>query len=248
MSSSVAFVTPLATFSYVHVWKARGFKNADGTTGDPKYDTTFIIPKSENVDEIMAAYNEVLNADFPDGLPYGAKPGGLLDGAIRYPADPFYADKWILKAAQNEDRFNHQNVVGPDRQPIMNKSEIYSGAIGRGHISFYGYFGGSKGIGCSLHGLWKTGDGEPLGGDAPDSVAAFGGAPATATQAAPANTQGASVQSTPAGAPPTPGAPGVPVTPPAHVMTPKAQGVAYEAYIKEGWTDAQLVEHGFMNP
>ena len=234
MSSSLAFVTPEATLSYVNIWKARGFKNADGTTGDPKYDTTFIIPKTENIDEIMAAYNQVLNTDFPEGLPYGAKPGGLLDGAIRYPADPFYADKWILKAGQDEDRFNHQNVVGSDRQPIMNKSEIYSGAIGRGHVSFYGYFGGSKGIGCSLHGLMKVRDGEALGGDSPDSVAAFGGAP---TQAAPTQA-----------APATPGAPGVPVTPPAHVMTPKANGATYEAFIKEGWDDQQLIENGYMNP
>ena len=235
MTSSAAFVTPVATFSYVNIWKARGFKNTDGTTGDPKCDTTFVIPKSENIDQIMEAYNQVLAADFPEGLPYGAKPGGLVDGAVRYPADPFYADKWILKAAQDEDRFNHQNVVGPDRQPIMNKSELYSGAIGHGHVSFYGYFGGSKGIGCSLHGLWKTGDGSPLGGDAPDSVAAFGGAPA---QAAPA-------QAGPGAPPPTPGAP---TTPPAHVMTPKANGTLYEEYIEAGWNDDQLVEHGFMNP
>jgi hypothetical protein len=36
------------------------------------------------------------------------------------------------------------------------------------------------------------------------------------------------------------------VPPPAHVMTPAANGVAYEQFITNGWTDALLVQHGMM--
>lgn len=35
---------------------------------------------------------------------------------------------------------------------------------------------------------------------------------------------------------------------PTKVMTPAAQGVTYEAYRAVGWTDAQLLEHGLMQP
>lgn len=35
---------------------------------------------------------------------------------------------------------------------------------------------------------------------------------------------------------------------PTKVMTPAAQGVTYDAYRAAGWTDAQLVEHGYMQP
>jgi len=59
------------------------------------------------------------------------------------------------------------------------------------------------------------------------------------------------------GVPPHPGIltpPAVPGMPPAapaapvRVMTPAAGGVAYEAYIGQGWTDAMLVQHGLMMP
>ena len=48
------------------------------------------------------------------------------------------------------------------------------------------------------------------------------------------------------------GVPNVPVAPPAipaapmHQMTPAANGIAYEAYIAQGWTDAQLIQNGLM--
>jgi hypothetical protein len=50
--------------------------------------------------------------------------------------------------------------------------------------------------------------------------------------------------------PPAPG--GAPAAPapapaaPAHVMLPAAQGIAYEAYVAKGWSDAQLVSAGVM--
>lgn len=44
--------------------------------------------------------------------------------------------------------------------------------------------------------------------------------------------------------------PAMPVPPvpakPAHVMLPPANGVTYEQYIAAGWTDAQLIQHGYM--
>lgn len=48
----------------------------------------------------------------------------------------------------------------------------------------------------------------------------------------------------PAVAPP----PAATVPAPARVMTAKAGGATYEAYIAQGWTDATLVQHGYMNP
>lgn len=52
-----------------------------------------------------------------------------------------------------------------------------------------------------------------------------------------------------AAAPVAMGVPNVPVAPPAapaHQMTPAANGIAYEAYIAQGWTDAQLIQNGLM--
>lgn len=55
-----------------------------------------------------------------------------------------------------------------------------------------------------------------------------------------------------AAAPVAMGVPNVPVVPPAapaapvRQMTPAANGITYEAYIAQGWTDAQLIQNGLM--
>ena len=40
--------------------------------------------------------------------------------------------------------------------------------------------------------------------------------------------------------------PGAPPAAPAHIMTPKANGVAYEAFVTNGWTDETLRSNGYM--
>lgn len=51
-----------------------------------------------------------------------------------------------------------------------------------------------------------------------------------------------------AGAPPVPVAPAVPVAPPAKVMTAKAaaEGLTYEAMLAANWTDALMIQHGYL--
>lgn len=56
-------------------------------------------------------------------------------------------------------------VVDADRQPIIERSEVYSGVYGRASINFYAFnVNGNKGIACGLNNLQKIRDGEPLGG------------------------------------------------------------------------------------
>lgn len=89
-------------------------------------------------------------------------------------------------------------------------------------------------------------------------VAPVAGLPAPAPAALPpmAATPPAPVVVTPhpqflAGPPPAPAAPGVPAAPaaplpPARQMTALAQGATYESFVSKGWTDALLVQHGYM--
>lgn len=52
-----------------------------------------------------------------------------------------------------------------DRQPILDRSEVYSGCYGRVSITFYAFnSNGNKGIACGLNNLQKIRDGEPLDG------------------------------------------------------------------------------------
>ena len=56
-------------------------------------------------------------------------------------------------------------IVDIDRQPILQRSEVYSGVYGRASISLYAFnSSGNRGIACSLNNLQKIADGEPLGG------------------------------------------------------------------------------------
>ena len=220
MSSSENFVTPESMFSYVQLWRAKPYEEGD----DPKFTVALVFSKNQDLSIITNAYNKVLNADFEGVLPYGAKAGGLVDGAVRYPGDPFYADKLILQCSQSEER--PPQVVDANNNPIMDKSELYSGVIGHAFISFYGYQGGSKGIGTSIHGVMKMRDGEHMGGGSVDARAGFAGMGGAAPAPA-ANTGGAA---------PAPTQP---------VMTDKATST-HEAYVKAGWSDEQLIAEGLM--
>lgn len=259
MSSSAQVVTPESIFSYFKLWTATPFEAGDA----PKFSISLVFPKTTDLSQMQAAYDSVLHADFDGALPYGAKAGGFLDGAVRYPQDPWYADKWILSCSQTEDR--PPKILDEQNNPIMDKSQMYSGVIGRALISFYGYQGGSKGIGCSIHGVMKIRDGENMGGGSVDAAAAFAAAgvapapsaaiPAQATAPvvtqAPAPTPAPATQApspapTPAVATPPPVPAQAPVAAPAHVMTPKANGAPYEAFIEQGWTDQQLIDNGMM--
>ena len=54
-----------------------------------------------------------------------------------------------------------------DRNPILTRSEVYSGVYDRASISFYAFnSSGNKGIACGLNNLQKIRDGKPLGGKA----------------------------------------------------------------------------------
>lgn len=52
-----------------------------------------------------------------------------------------------------------------DSNPIIERSEVYSGVYGRASINLYTFnSNGNKGITCGLNNLQKLRDGEPLGG------------------------------------------------------------------------------------
>ena len=55
-------------------------------------------------------------------------------------------------------------IVDIDRQPILERSEVYSGVYGRASVTMYAFnSNGNRGIACGLNNLQKIRDGEPLG-------------------------------------------------------------------------------------
>lgn len=87
----------------------------------------------------------------------------LRDGDTERPDDPNYAGAYFV----NANSATAPGIVDADCQPILTRSEVYSGVYGRASISFYAFnSNGNRGIACGLNNLQKLRDGEPLGGRA----------------------------------------------------------------------------------
>ena len=133
-------------------------------------DRSLIIPKSDikTIEKIQAA----IQAAYEEGQ--GKLKGNgksvpalsvlktpLRDGDAERPDDEAYADAYFI----NANSATAPGIVDADRNPILERSEVYSGVYGRASINFYAFnSNGNKGIACGLNNLQKIRDGEPLGG------------------------------------------------------------------------------------
>ncbi len=150
---------------YVNAWEPKSING-----GAPKYSVSLIIPKSDTktIEKIQAA----IQAAYEEGQ--GKLKGNgksvpalsvlktpLRDGDAERPDDEAYADSYFINANSG----TAPGIVDADRNPIIDRSEVYSGVYGRASINFYAFnSNGNKGIACGLNNLQKIRDGEPLGG------------------------------------------------------------------------------------
>jgi len=152
-------------WSYANVWEAKSING-----GAPKFSVSLIIPKSDTATvnkikaAIQAAYEEGESKLKGSGKTVPALSvlkTPLRDGNLERPDDEAYADSYFV----NANSATAPGIVDADRQPILDRSEVYSGVYGRASINFYAFnSNGNKGIACGLNNLQKIKDGEPLGG------------------------------------------------------------------------------------
>jgi hypothetical protein len=152
-------------WSYANVWDAKSING-----GAPKYSVSLIIPKSDTT--TVAKINAAIEAAYEEGkskLKGNGKSVPVLsiiknplrDGDVERPDDPAYANSYFI----NANSASAPGIVDADRNPIMERSEVYSGVYGRASINVYAFnSNGNKGIACGLNNLQKIRDGEPLGG------------------------------------------------------------------------------------
>ena len=156
---------PDTRWSYANVWEAKSING-----GTPKFSVSLIIPKSDTRTiarikaAIEAAYREgeaKLKGNGKTVPPLSAIKTPLRDGDSERPDDPAYANSYFINANSS----TAPGIVDADRQPILERSEVYSGVYGRASINFYAFnSNGNRGIACGLNNLQKIRDGEPLGG------------------------------------------------------------------------------------
>ena len=168
MKNPMKVITGVNTrWSYANVWEPKSING-----GTPKYSVSLLIPKTDTVTvekikkAIEAAYQEgqaKLKGTGKSVPPLAALKIPLRDGDIERPDAEEYRGMYFL----NANSTTKPGIVDMDRQPILERSEVYSGVYGRASISFYAFnSSGNKGIACSLNNLQKVRDGEPLGGKA----------------------------------------------------------------------------------
>ncbi|PQA60155.1 DUF2815 family protein [Siphonobacter curvatus] len=157
-------VTGLARLSYAHVWEPQASVE-DG--GKPKYSTNVIISKDDTVTiaKIKAAIDAEIEAGmqskFQGKINKAQFHNPLRDGDIERPDDPTYENAYFLNASSTTKPY----IVDRNVEPILDRTEVYSGCNAKVSVNFYPFaVNGKKGIGCGLNGLQKISDGEPLGG------------------------------------------------------------------------------------
>lgn len=156
---------PTTRWSYVNAWEPKSING-----GTPKFSVSLIIPKTDT--KTLAAIKAAIEAAYHEGeaklrgnsrsVPTLASlKNPLRDGDIERPDDPAYADAYFV----NANATTAPGIVDADRNPILTRSEVYSGVYGRASITFYAFnSNGNRGIACGLNNLQKLRDGESLGG------------------------------------------------------------------------------------
>ena len=94
----------------------------------------------------------------------------IHDGDVEKAGDPAYAGMWYVNITSREK----PQIVGPDRRPVTDPSEIYSGIWGRFTMNAYPYNRSGSGISFGLLNFQKLEDDEPLGGFRSFAAADFG--------------------------------------------------------------------------
>lgn len=154
-------VTGIVRLSYANVWEP---KSVNG--GTPKYGVSLIIHKSDK--QTIKDINNAVDNAIKAGI---GKFGGKIPNkaALKLPLrdgdterdDEAYQDSYFV----NANSTSAPQIVDRSVQPIMDRSEVYSGCYARVSLNFYAYnSNGNRGIACGLGNIQKIKDGPSLGG------------------------------------------------------------------------------------
>jgi len=158
-------ITGVVRFSYANVWDPKPSLNG----GKDKYSVSLIIKKSDT--PTIDAINKAIEAAYTEGQSKLKGTGKtvpaladiktpLRDGDKDRPDDPAYAGCYFINA--NSD--NKPGIVDAACNPIIDRSECYSGVYGRASLNMYAYcVNGNRGIAAGLNNLQVVRQGEPLG-------------------------------------------------------------------------------------
>lgn len=164
-------VTGPVRLSFVNLFEPRSpGLNDDGTPQPPKYSVQLLIPKKDaaTIAKLRAAEKataEEKKAVFIKGKVPAELKSVLRDGDLSDLEEyPERAGHWYMSVTAKE-KYPPALVTGPNREDVVERSEIYSGCYAKVSLNPFAYnVKGNQGISFGIRAVWKQSDGEPLGG------------------------------------------------------------------------------------
>ena len=182
--NGVRLLTGTFRAAFVNVFEARKAPGNDR----PSFSLVAIFDKEDPaLKPLKEAALQAVKKRWPDGPPANLKKP-FKDGATKAQWDGFGPGKVFITMKT----YQRPGVVGPDRTPIVDASEFYSGCYARATVSAFAdvHKVGGAYVSFFLNNLQKVKDGAPFGRtnaendfDAIEGAAPSGGAPAPAPAA-----------------------------------------------------------------
>ena len=159
--------TPAGIASYVNLFTPRQRTDPKGNPhGDPKFGLALFFGEDVNLSAMKKLAQRVGTEKF------GPKFADLVKkGKINWPfadtedmddpSPPFDQPGVVVNFKKTEK----PGIVDADAEPIMDKSEVYSGMVARVSCRCFAYDNQSKGVAFALINVQKLEDGERLSGD-----------------------------------------------------------------------------------
>lgn len=167
--------TPEGTACYVNLFTPRQRTDAKGQPkGDPKYQLTLVFDKRTDLSELEAEAERVgkekFGANFMNlvnkgkaNWPFSSNDDKAEDDETGDPVEPFASNKGGVHVGfKSSDK---PGIVDEGAEPIMDKSDVYSGMKARVSCRAFAYDNESKGVAFFLINVQKLGDGERLSGN-----------------------------------------------------------------------------------
>lgn len=181
----ISIKTPAGTACFVNVFTPRVRKDAKGQPkGEPKYSMLLVWPKGTDLSELEEEIERVAIEKFGNKAP-DLLAKGKLNNPLREAMDyeeygaPFNKRGAMMANFKTGDR---PGVVDADAEPIMDKSDFYSGCEARVSCRVFSYDNESKGVGLALINCQKLDEGTRLSGN-PSAEDEFNETPAGRSKA-----------------------------------------------------------------
>lgn len=172
--------TPAGIAAYVNVFTPRQRTDKKGNPqGEPKYSLALFFDEDTDLTEMKkvakAKLIEAFGANAPALVAKGKINWPFQDTADMDDPSPPFDQPGVAVNFKTTDK---PGVVDADAEPIMEKSEVYSGMKARVSCRCFTYDNESKGVAFALINVQKLEDGERMSGN-PSAEDDFGGSKAS---------------------------------------------------------------------